>query len=437
AADASMREPVAWVRTIVISFLAIGLFGALVVAIVDRLERSLELARAETVRRELAERERADAEIALLQNRQLETIGRMAAGVAHDFNNNLTAIIGCAELLRMDLPETSEERTLAGDILQAAQHAAELTGQLLAYSRNAQMVLVPTDVHALVASAVSLVARSADRRIEIESELACARPIVHADPSLLQNALLNLLVNAIDAMPEGGKLRIGTSDRTFTDTDSLPPGHYMIVEVRDDGAGIAPEILPRIFEPFFSTKVARKGTGLGLAGVAAAANALGGAITVDSELGRGSVFRLRLPLADAAVTVPAASTEALVRGHGRVLVVDDEPLVRGAAIALLRSLGYEVTPAADGSEAVAIVERTPDAFDLVLLDVRMPKLRGQQSLAALLRVAPKLRVLMWSGHVAEDELVRMLEQGAVGFVPKPYRAAQLSRTIADVLARPS
>lgn len=431
-----VREPVAWARTIGISFFAIGLFGALLLAVIARMERSLEIARAETVRRELAERERADAEIALLQSRQLETIGRLAAGVAHDFNNNLTAIIGCAELLVMDLPPASEQHELATDIVKASQHAASLTGQLLAYSRQAQMMLVPTDVHALIGSALSLVTRSADPRIVVTRDLASARGVVQAEPSLLQNAILNLLVNAVDAMPTGGELRVATMDRSFPTAAGLPAGRYLVIEVRDTGTGIAPEVLPRIFEPFFTSKPVRKGTGLGLAGVAATADALGGAVAVESAPGKGTSFRLRLPLPDHAVAVANEASEVLVRGTGRILVVDDEPLVRHAVVALLRSLGYEVSEAVDGAAAATMVESAQVRFDLVLLDVRMPKVSGEASLPALLAADPELRVLVWSGHLGDEVLERMLAQGAAAFVAKPYRAAQLSRTIADVMKRP-
>lgn len=433
----SLRDPIAWVRTLSISFFAIGLFGALMLAVIGRMERSLELARAETARRERAERERADAEIALLQSRQLETIGRMAAGVAHDFNNNLTAIMGCAELLAMDAKLSADNKELAADVLQASQHAASLTRQLLAYSRQAQMLLEPTDVHALVGSALSLVARSADPRTVISSALDATRAIVLAEPALLQNAMLNLLVNAIDAMPTGGELRVTTAERKFAAVGRLPAGQYLVVEVRDTGSGIAPEILPRIFEPFFTSKLARRGTGLGLAGVAATAEALHGAIDVDSEVGRGSRFTLRLPLADSDAVLQMDGSDVPVHGTGRLLIVDDEVLVRHAAVALLRSLGYDVSEVADGASAVDAVERCSGRFDLVLLDLRMPRQTGEMTLAALLKVDPTLRVIVWSGHLSDDDLQRLKAAGAIGFVAKPYRAAHLSRTIAEAIQRPA
>jgi signal transduction histidine kinase len=237
--------------------------------VVTRTEQSLARAQKETLRREEAERERAEAEIVALEARQLETIGRLAAGVAHDFNNNLTAIIGAADLLALELPRDHPGREMTDSIMQASQRSAELTRQLLAYSRRAQMLQTPVDLHRVVGEAVSLVRRSIDPKIQVVTELAAARPTVQADPSLLQNAILNLLVNACDAMPNGGTLTVSTTSVDLdANDDERPTGPAVLLEVLDTGNGIPNEILPEIFNPFVTTKPLGKGTGLGLAAVA-------------------------------------------------------------------------------------------------------------------------------------------------------------------------
>jgi len=304
------------------------------------------------------------------------------------------------------------------------------------------MLLAPTDVHRLIESAVSLLRRSVDPSVLISTELLAPRAIVLADPSLLQNAILNLLVNARDAMDSGGRLDIVTASRELDSNSQglgqgLPHGPYMLLEVRDTGSGISAEALPKIFDPFFTTKALGKGTGLGLAAVAGTAKALGGSISAETQLGRGSVFRLLLPLARAEPESKSGEVASPTRGAGEILVVDDEHLVRGTVAATLRSLGYGVTTVADGAAAIELVRAKIDRFDLVLLDLRMPKLSGAATFDALMEVNSQLRVLIWSGHGAEQDLEDMLRRGAVGFVQKPYRVADLARAVADAMARPA
>jgi signal transduction histidine kinase/ActR/RegA family two-component response regulator len=428
--DVSMTRATPWIRSILVTFLALGMFGGLTLTVVARVERSLELARAETRRRELAERARAEAELGALEARQLETVGRLAAGVAHDFNNNLTAILGCAELLALELPADSSAQELVSAITQSSQRAAELTRQLLVYSRKAQMLLVPTNLHRLLEEAVVLVRRSGDLRAEVVLELATEPVTISADATLLQNAIVNLLLNGSDAMPHGGRLTVATTTCDATPAPGAPAGPCVLVEILDTGVGIPKEVLPHIFEPFFTTKPVGRGSGLGLAAVAGAIKAHGGTITVETEVLVGTAFRILLPRTTAEGEVSVAHDTGLLRGSGELLVVDDEPAVRNTVVTALRSLGYTVTPFADAESAIEAIRNAPSRYDLVLLDLRMPHMSGETAFAKLQALAPTLPVLIWSGHGAEQDVEALLQRGAVGFVQKPYRMAELSRVIA-------
>ncbi len=430
--DISMTNPSMWIRTLSITLLAVGLFGGMMLAVIGRIEASLRLARSETRRRERAERARAEAERVALEAKQLETVGRLAAGVAHDFNNNLTSIMGCAELLKHDLAADPDARELAESILQASQRAAELTRQLLAYSRKAQMQLSPTDLHHVITSAVSLVRRSVDPSIEVVSVLEAQRATVAADRSLLESALLNLLVNARDAMPEGGTLRVHTRSLELPASDR-PSGTCVLLEISDAGRGIAPELLPQIFDPFFTTKPRGRGTGLGLAAVSGTIKAHGGRIEVKSALGQGTTFRIYLPTTEQPDSQPRSTEHAIPHGSGEILLVEDDAMVSLTAVATLKSLGYAVTHANAGHAALELVRQHEGRFALVLLDLRMPGMSGEATFEALRELDPKLPVLIWSGYAAEQDVSTMLARGAAGFVQKPYSIAELSQAIARAL----
>jgi signal transduction histidine kinase/ActR/RegA family two-component response regulator len=435
--DISMTLSSTWARSVGVTFLAISLFGGMMVALVARMEHALRHARRETLRRERAERERAEAELVAVESKQLEMVGRLAAGVAHDFNNNLTAIMGSAELLKLDLPEQGSARELSDSILLASQRLAELTRQLLAYSRKARMLQTPTDVHAVVGEAVSLLRRSVDPNTTIVTELSARHSVVTADAALLQSAILNLLVNARDAMPNGGKLTVATSsiELTRSGVKGMPVGQCLVLEVIDTGRGIPKEQLPHIFDPFFTTKPVGKGTGLGLASVAGTIKAHGGSIEVNSTVGAGTAFRVYLPCAEPDDASATLAGRDVVEGQGQILLVEDDAMVSMTAIATLQSFGYEVTHVSDGARALEQVSAHPGRFDLVLLDLRMPGMSGEATFEKLSQLEPGLPVLLWSGYGAEQDVNAMLKKGAVGFVQKPYRVAELSRIVAEKLRR--
>jgi signal transduction histidine kinase/ActR/RegA family two-component response regulator len=435
--DISMVLASTWARSVGVTFMAIMLFGGMMVALVARMEHALRLARQETLRRERAERARAEAELMAVESKQLEMVGRLAAGVAHDFNNNLTAIMGSAELLKLDLPEEGSARELSDSILSASQRLSELTRQLLAYSRKARMLQTPTDVHAVINEAVSLLRRSIDPNISIVTELNARHSTVTADAALLQSAILNLLVNARDAMPDGGQLTVATASIELTrgGTKAMPNGPCLVIEVIDTGRGIPREQLPHIFDPFFTTKPVGKGTGLGLASVAGTIKAHGGSIEVNSDVGAGSAFRIYLPCSEPDEASAAPVTGGVVPGQGEILLVEDDAMVSMTAVATLESFGYDVTHASDGARALEHVSAHPGRFQLVLLDLRMPGLSGEATFEKLRQLEPSLPVLLWSGYGAEQDVEAMLKQGAVGFVQKPYRVAELSRIVSEKLRR--
>jgi len=428
--DTSMTNGVAWVRSLGITYLAVVLFGGLMVTMVARIERALDLAHHETQRREHAERARAEAEIMALEAKQLETIGRLSAGVAHDFNNDLTAIMGAAQLLKHELPKGGEGRELAEDILQAAKHSAELTRQLLAYARKAQMQMAPTDLHAVITEALSLLRHSVGPNVRMAVDLAATSSVILADAALMQSAMLNLFVNAADAMPEGGALSVRTASPGRAKQADGVDDPCVLVEIKDTGQGIERAVLPEIFNPFFTTKPAGKGTGLGLAAVAGTIKAHGGTIEVESTVGQGTLFSIRLPAVAEMPRNVLHGESDLVQGRGVVLLVDDDAMVGATASATLRSFGYDVVHAPGGAAALELFRASPDKFGLVMLDLRMPGMSGEETFDALRAIDRDLPVVLWSGYGAEQDVQGMLERGAVAFVQKPYRTADLSRIIA-------
>jgi CheY-like chemotaxis protein len=297
------------------------------------------------------------------------------------------------------------------------------------------MLLAPTDLHDLVENTVTLLRRSIDPRIGIVTELAAEHPVVAADRALLESALLNLFVNACDAMPNGGTLTIATSAAP----GNRPAGAassgrgLLLLEITDTGVGVKPEALPHIFDPFFTTKPVGRGTGLGLAAVAGTIIALGCSIDVESELGRGTSFRVLLPCAEESTTSRPPVSD-VQKGSGELLLVDDDAMVSLTAVATLKSFGYTVTHVTEGKLALDAVRRAPERFRLVLLDLRMPGMTGEETFDALRATNPKLPIVIWSGYGADQDVAAMLRRGAAGFVQKPYRVAELSRTIAEAIA---
>jgi signal transduction histidine kinase len=376
----------------------------------------------------------------LQQSQRLEAIGQLTGGVAHDFNNLLTVVMGNAELLVEQSENPSTQRMLAEMILSAAQRGAALTQQLLAFARKQALSPTPIDVNQLIASMDPMLRRTLGEHIEIELIRAAGLWQGMVDHGQLENALLNLCLNARDAMRGGGRLTIETAntvlDQAYADTHAdVKPGQYVLLAISDTGQGIAPEHLEQVFQPFFTTKEKGKGTGLGLAMVYGFVKQSAGHVNIYSELGLGTTVKLYLPRATGPSTAVALPSEPVVPAGGQetVLVVEDDEMVRRYACQQLRSLGYRVIDVDNGVAALALIEQRTD-FDLLFTDVVMPGGMNGRALAdAARKLRPGLRVLYTSGYT-ENAIVHhgRLDAGVL-LLAKPYRLAELARAVRSAL----
>jgi len=388
-----------------------------------------------------AEQERVQLESQMQQAQKLESLGILAGGIAHDFNNLLVGILGNASLALLDLSAESPTRHSVAEIEQAAQRAAELTRQLLAYAGKGRFVVEPVDCSQVVREMTALLRTAVSRSAQVNLSLAEALPAVEADITQLRQVVMNLITNASDALPDaGGMIFIHTGqqelDSTYLDecvagTDAVP-GRYVFVEVRDDGSGMDLTTRARIFDPFFTTKFT--GRGLGLAATLGIMRGHRGAIRVYSEPGKGTSIKLCFPITEQAVRPQVAALATPWIGDGEVLIVDDEPSVRAVTRALLRRRGFTVTDTESGAEAVDLVRAQPDRFRLVLLDLTMPGMSGEETFRELRRTAPALKVILMSGY-NEQEVTRLfVGRGLAAFLQKPFRAEEMDGAVQQVLA---
>ncbi|HKQ60790.1 MAG TPA: PAS domain S-box protein [Candidatus Polarisedimenticolaceae bacterium] len=382
--------------------------------------------------RDLTERKQAEdalrqREEQLRHAQKMEAIGTLAGGVAHDFNNILTGILGYAQLLRREALAGSPSARAAEVIEKGATRAAALTQQLLGFARKGKNQDVSIDLHATIREVVGLLEHSLNKNITIHQDLAAEAAHVRGDPGQLQQVILNLAVNARDAMPAGGELSFITRH--------VEPGSAVLLTIADTGCGIPVEHRDRIFEPFFTTKQHGKGTGMGLAMVYGIVRNHGGTIRVDSEVGRGTNILVQLPRAGQPAGEPLERAEKLVRGTGRVLVVDDEEIVRSTAAELLEELGYDVVVATDGAEALEIYTKYGREIDAVLIDLVMPRMGGSECFRALKGLNPDVRAILSTGYGFSVTVQELLDEGMVGFVPKPYQFSQLSEMVARAVRR--
>jgi PAS domain S-box-containing protein len=383
---------------------------------------------------DVSERRRLEEEFR--QAQKMEAVGQLAGGVAHDFNNVLTVIGACSELLLEELGDEPERRELVTEIKRASERASTLTRQLLAFSRK--QVLAPRilSVNDLIADAEKLLKRLIGEHLVLATDYATPLWPVKADPGQLEQVLVNLAVNARDAMPDGGTLRITTHGFTASErTDLLPPGDYVVIEVSDTGVGMDDETRHRVFEPFFTTKAIGKGTGLGLATVRTIVDQAHGIVTVDSMKGRGTTFRVYLPRVDGTVGLDdeSASDDSMPRGVETLLLVEDDEAVRGIARRVLQSCGYTVLEAGDGREAVAIAARAPGTIDLLVTDVVLPKMGGRQLSETMLALRPQIRVLFVSGYTDDEVIHHGVIEAEVAFLQKPYSVTALAQSVRAVL----
>jgi PAS domain S-box-containing protein len=384
----------------------------------------------------------------LLQAQKVDGIGRLAGGVAHDFNNLLTAILGYVEMARLDLPADLPTdhviRTDLDEIRAAGDRAATLTHQLLTFASKQMVTPVRLDLNELVVDLLKMLRPLLGENIAVETVLGPSIGTIEADPSQIQQLLVNLTVNARDAMPEGGRLTIETARENVTKAFAAAhpgarSGRHVRLSVTDTGCGISEEVRSHLFEPFFTTKERDKGTGLGLATCHGIVRKMGGHIRVSSRPGRGATFLISLPCVTGPATgrssVPPASP--IPTGTETILVVEDEPVVRRLAVQALRVQGYRVIEASDGVEALDIAQSLGLGIDLVVSDVIMPRVSGPELVKRLTAVAPGARRLLVSGHAESTVLPATLSDLAAAFLPKPFTPERLARKVREVLDAPA
>ncbi len=392
--------------------------------------------------RHAAEEERRRLEAQVQHAQKLESLGVMAGGIAHDFNNLLVAILGNAGLALSELPPDSPAHETVRDIETAAQRAAELTRQLLAYSGKGRFVVLPLDLNAIVDEMTHLFEVTVSKKAILRYDLSPGIPAVEGDATQLRQVIMNLILNASEALGDhGGTVAISTGVVVLGHGDlaripageQLSAGTYAYVEVADTGSGMSPQTRDRIFEPFFTTKFT--GRGLGLAAVLGIVRGHRGTIQVESQVGNGSRFRVLLPAADEpAESVPhVISAPTTVRMNGTVLVADDEMSVRVLASKLLKRMGFEVILATDGAEAVRLFRERADRISLVLLDMTMPEMGGEEVFTEIRRLCPDVKVILSSGYNEQDVIKDFAGLGLAGFLQKPYRLEELSAKVVEVL----
>jgi signal transduction histidine kinase/CheY-like chemotaxis protein len=375
------------------------------------------------------------------QANKMEAIGQLAGGVAHDFNNLLTVILAGVSMLQTTLTEETGSRDILEGMERAASRASNLTSQLLGFSRSKAMRLEPTNLRMLIQETISLLRRTIDPSIEIAYDPDPELWTVEADPNQMSQVLMNLCLNARDAMPQGGRVRLETANIHISEAEcdhgESRPGDFLRVSVIDSGCGIAPDVLPHIFEPFFTTKETGKGTGLGLAMIYSIVHEHRGWVECQSRAGHGSRFDVFLPRGVHRVVHVAKVEPPRAAGYPQaaILLVDDEEMIRHIGRSLLMKLGYSVLLAQDGQEAVEIYRDRPGEIDLVILDLRMPRLSGREALRQIRLVDPLARILFSSGFSVET-ITETEADGVLGFVSKPYRAQDLARAVERALAVP-
>jgi PAS domain S-box-containing protein len=401
-------------------------------------EQAFALAVANLLSALLAQVERQRLEHQLRQAQKLEAIGRLAGGVAHDFNNILTVILGRAEEVATDERVPADLRESVADLSQNAQRATALTRQLLAFSRRQAIEVRDVDLNSVVANVTRLLHRVLGEDIVLTFTYSEQPLAVRADPGMIEQVLLNLAVNARDAMPDGGRLSIDTSSADFSGNEPSragSPGRWACLRVSDNGAGIAAEHLPHIFEPFFTTKDVGKGTGLGLATTYGIVQQHGGWIEVDSEIGHGTEFRVFFPRvgAETPAAIPTSVSTPAPRGRETILVVEDEAGVRALVLKLLQDLGYRVLQAQSGPHALDVWRQQGDEVQLLITDIVMPDgMNGVELAERLRRNRPELKVIYTSGYLADlsrEDITRHSD----AYIAKPFSLMELARLVRRTL----
>lgn len=371
----------------------------------------------------------------LRQSQKMEAIGRLAGGVAHDFNNILTVMMGYSELLLFTMPPNDPGRAAIASINEAGKRAAALTRQLLTFSRKAIVAPKVLDLNDLVRSTETLLRPTIGEDIKLTIDIdPDVRPI-RADRVHIEQVLMNLAINARDAMPQGGSMTISTHNSVRVPSNSSRiPEDYVELSLADSGCGMSEEVISKIFDPFFTTKEVGRGTGLGLAVVHGVVTGAGGFIHVDSQMGLGTTFHLCFPAAPSGSQVSRTSKEPeFARGQERILVVEDDRAVRAVTLATLTQLGYQVIDAGNGDQALADFRRNPNGIDLLLTDVVMPGMSGRKLAEMVRDIRPDLPVLFMSGHTDDAVVQHGIRSSADAFIQKPFHPQSLGQKLRELL----
>ncbi|MDX2454558.1 PAS domain S-box protein [Desulfosarcina sp.] len=405
-------------------------------------ERTAELFKANAqLRQEIQEREQMTREKEslhdqLLQAQKMEAIGTLAGGIAHDFNNLLMGIQGNVEMMALDMGPSHAHSGRLKTIRDCVQSGARLTQQLLGFARMGKYEVKPTDINALVRNSVDMFGRT---RQELRIALKCVEKVwaVEVDRGQIEQVLLNLLINAWQAMPDGGSLYLETANEILNDRQVLPhgaePGNYVKITITDTGTGMDPATMERIFDPFFTTKTVGRGTGLGLASAYGIVRNHGGFMDVSSRKEQGTIFSIHLKATDAPLGDATVIRASAQEGNETILLVDDDPLILDVGQAMLAALGYAVLVAKDGKEAVEIYRSDGDRIRLVILDMIMPDMGGGQTYDQLKEVDPGANVLLSSGYSIDGQATAILNRGCNGFIQKPFDLQSLSEKVRTIM----
>jgi len=378
----------------------------------------------------------------LWQAQKMEAVGQLAGGLAHDFNNLLTTILAMCQMLQSDLPPDAAAQTDLEAIRGAAQHGSELTRKLLAFSRHQRLQMRPIAVEPLVREFLRMARRFVPEDVEVELAVEAEDAAVVGDAAALEQILMNLVTNARDAMPRGGRLRLEVSRRTLGEDDYRAfgqgaPGEYIVISVRDNGEGMDPETQRRMFEPFFTTKPVGKGTGLGMPIVYGLVKEHNGFVRANSEVGMGTTVRIYVPAAAPGATPPSAPPAEARGGSETILLVEDDEALRRSGTRVLTRYGYTVVTARDGREALEMIRSATTPPDLIVSDVVMPHAGGPELLRALRDAGVAAKVLFTSGYPARDVHERTPLEPGVPFLAKPWTIQELVRRVREVLDAPA
>jgi PAS domain S-box-containing protein len=392
--------------------------------------------------KDISDKKTAELEKAVLEEQfravyKMEAIGQLAGGIAHDFNNILGAISGYADIIKTRYSEDEKLLKYSSMIISAATRASELTKKLLTFARKSKLQMIAFNIHDLLRDAKDLLEHTIDKNIVITSDFLAKDSIIIGDSSQFQSAVMNLGLNARDAMPNGGTLHIKTGNITIdteyskTHAYTIAPGYYTYVSISDTGTGMDKQVMKHLFEPFFTTKDIGKGTGLGLASVYGTVKSHSGYIDVSSEPGNGSIFTLYFPASHQTLGEEPRDPDIIHKGNATIMVVDDESFMRDALKEMLSWLGYNVFTASNGDEAIEIVSK--NHLDLIIFDMIMPGMNGRNCFKQIRTFNKTVRALLSTGIRIDDERINIMNEGFSGIIQKPFVSAQLAQAVFEAL----